>query len=136
MKNKIMKIVLFTLLVGWGTTVFILHEGFFRNALLCVGVWYVFRFFLRGKRTDVMKWWDIAISLLEIAGIAFVIGMLNMLAVNVRVTFDFISHLFGGRTTEFVGLSRVFVVMLELEIPALIGLSLGIIHKNKKIKKS
>jgi hypothetical protein len=135
-KKLFFTILCLALLIGWVICLFNFHDETMRNILLVMGGWYLFRFFLRGTRENgLSKVWDIIVSLIEVAGIGFIIGTLSMIAVNIQSAMSSITNLFGsGNTAVYSGASRIYVIIIELVVPALIGLIFGI--SSRKIKKS
>jgi hypothetical protein len=134
-KKLIFSLVCLALFVGWGACLFNAHEEIMRNCLLAAGIWYAMRFFFRGKREQGFgKWWEISISLLEVTGIGFILGVLNMVAVNIQAAVSSIGNLFGGNATTYSGLYRIYLVVIELVAPALIGLIYGLAYRKTKKK--
>jgi hypothetical protein len=134
MKKIFWTIFCLALLIGWVVALLTLHdEGFLRTALMIMGLWSICRFFFRGKwKNGFGKWWDISVSLVEVAGIAIVIGILDVLAVGISNIPTGIKGLFGGNSQPLFDLSRMWWVVFELEAPAFAGLILGLTFKNKK----
>ena len=125
-KKVIFSIIFVLLLVGWAVLVHSSHDEWFRNGLWGAGAWFFFRFLLRGfRKNSASKWWDVFLASTELILVAFLIGSINLTAVNMQSTPSNLWNFLKGAPTVQYDWTRVLIHVLEVITPAIIGFIIG-----------
>ena len=143
MKRWVLFGVIITLLViVWLYLSFTLHdEGFFRRMMLISGGVLAGYSFYIGLRNGGWKFIDVSFVLIIAIVFGFIIGSFNMGIVSIQnapsTLLDSIKGAFGAKQPQqsIIETLRTLWVMLELMIPALVGLMCGLALPRKKEKE-
>ena len=136
-KKAIISIVLLLLLVGWVVLVHVSHDPWFRNCMWGAGVWFLVRFFFRGiRQKSFSKRWDISFAIVELVLIGLLIGSINLTAVNVQAAPSNLWNFLKGTSTVQYDWIRVWLIVLEMLAPAILGVIFGgMCRKQKQTKQ-